>query len=1157
MKNRFLQLVIISLKFSCYIFIIQMIFMTSITASDASAQLKSVKEVYIMAKFNNTSIAEVFKGIEAQTNFKFHYFQKDLKKGLKVDFEYDQITVADILYKMSAIANIKFRQLNSNIAVSKIISPFDKTLAVIEAISISGKVTDETGEGLAGVSVIIKNTTQGTITDVEGYYQLEVSEESTLVFSFIGYKTQEIQIGNNTTLDVLMSVDAQTLSEIVVTAFGTSTRDAFTGSADVISSEDLELRTVTSPIAAIEGTATGVQIIAASGQPGSSPGIIIRGVGTLNGSSSPLFIVDGVQFEGGLTTLNQDDIESMTVLKDAASTALYGARAANGVVIITTKKGKMGSPIKINVSSQYGVVSNGIGNFEAVSPGDYYELMWEAYKNALSNDSDVTDPVAEASATIFNRLGYNPFNVANDQIIGTNGQLNPNASVKYKGLDWYDVLERKGSRANHSISISGGGDDHSLFFSTSYLEEKGYVIESDFDRLTTRLNADFNAKDWLTVGGSVNLTFSESHGPTGAGTGSIVNPFAFAKNMGSIYPVYIVDNDGNYALDAAGDRQFDYGEGHSEFGIQSRPESPGRHALAEAIFNEELDRSNSYGVRFYAEFKILEGLTTKISYGQDLQGYINKSYENNIVGDGAPTGRYGETRFLRVVKNFSQVLNFDRTLMNVHNINVTLGHENFDRNYSENNALANTQTAEGIFEFANFSVPSSLGGYTSDKNIEGYFARLNYNFDDKYYLSASVRRDGSSVFQKDSRWGIFYSVGASWRIDQEEFMNSVSFIDRLKLRASFGQVGNDNLGDFYLSQPRYSLTSNAGAPAIFWSDLGNNALEWETAESYDVALEFSVLDNLIDGSVEYYKKNSTELLYNVPIALSNGLNEIPQNIGTMFNSGIEIGLTGHIIKTNDFNWDLTVQASTLKNKITDIPSPFVSGSKRWAEGRSRYDFYIYQSAGVDPATGDALYYMYENDEVTGDRIPVLDTVGMHQTTNDWDDAGRAYAEESSIPDLIGSVQNSLSYKGISLGFMFTFSQGGKILDNGYSAMMHEGEYGASLHVDALNAWKAPGDITSVPRLENGNSDQVQTQSTRFLTDASYLALRNVNLSYTFNDVITDKIGVDNLRVFVSGENLFIKTERKGLNPQYSLAGTSTGRDYNPSRIISFGINVSL
>jgi hypothetical protein len=338
--------------------------------------------------------------------------------------------------------------------------------------------------------------------------------------------------------------------------------------------------------------------------------------------------------------------------------------------------------------------------------------------------------------------------------------------------------------------------------------------------------------------------------------------------------------------------------------------------------------------------------------------------------------------------------------------------------------------------------------------------------------------------------------------------------------------------------------------------LGNAALTWETLENYDVALEFALFDNIIDGTIEYYRRNSTDLLYNVPIALSNGLNSIPDNIADMYNSGIEVSLTGNILRNpSGFNWSLTALATTLNNEITKIPDPFQNGSKRWDVGRSRYDFYIYHSAGVDPDTGDQLYYMFEDNPDTGNGEPLLDGEGNHMTTTDWGDAGRAFTGDSSIPDLIGSVTSTLSYNGFVLNILFTYSQGGKILDNGYSAMMSSGDYGESHHIDQLNAWKQPGDITTVPRLENANADQVQTQSTRFLTDASFTSLRNVNLSYAFNQSVLDRIGVRDLSLFVSGENLWFSSARQGLNPQYNLAGTGSGNDYRPNRIVSLGVNL--
>ena len=1014
--------------------------------------------------------------------------------------------------------------------------------------TITGTVTDDTGP-LPGVSIVIKGTQSGTETDFNGNYSISANTGDILVFSFVGMKTQQKTVGAANVIDVLLVAD-NILEEVIVTAYGTSTKEAFTGSADVIGAADLALRTVTSPIAAIEGRATGVQFISSSGQPGSSPGIVIRGVGTLNGSSDPLYIVDGMQYEGSLNTINQDDIESFTILKDAASTSLYGSRAANGVVLITTKSGTKGD-IKVAASTTYGLVDRGIPAYDEVTPGQYYETMWEALRNSSAGGGDP----AFASANIYNSLGYNPFDVPNDQIVGTDGSLNPSANLIYKSLDWYEVMEQTGVRKSYSVNVAGGGDKHKVFFSASYLDEEGYVVKTNFNRLTTRLNADFEANDWIKLGGSANISVSESEGPTSAGSGSIVNPFGFAKGIGSIYPVYVNDLQGNIVLDAAGRPVFDSGEGFPEYNIGSRPTNQGRHALQELLLNDERTRNNTYGFRFYADFKILDGLNFRLNYGRDINEGLAKEYENNIIGDAQPTGRYAENRSRREVENFNQILTYAKSFNDVHNIDITAGHESFDRQFSSNNGLAIEQVAEGIYEFDNFSTPVRLGGSTTNKTIEGYFVRANYNFDKKYYISASARRDGSSVFSTDARWGNFYSVGASWRIDQEDFMADVSFIDRLKLRASYGQVGNDDLLDFFISQPRYGLTSNAGSPAIIWSDIGNAELQWETVESFDVALEFVLFNKFLDGSLEYYKKNSSDLLYDLPIALSNGLNSFPSNIADMFNSGFELGLTAHLVENDNFRWDFTLQASTFKNEITSLPDPFVNGSKRWEEGRSRFDFYLLHTAGVDPATGDQLFLMFELD-ADGNSIPVLDGSGVQETTNDWTETERAYTDDNTIPDVLGSVSNSFNYKGFSLDVLVTYGIGGKFLDNGYSAMMHSGSFGRSYHPDILNSWRQPGDITDVPRLQAGTSDLVRSQSTRFLTDASFWTLKNVNLGYSFDNTIAEKLGVDNLRLSVSGENLFLKSKRTGLDPQYNLAGTPSGIDFNPSRIFTFGLNVS-
>ncbi|MCU4157813.1 SusC/RagA family TonB-linked outer membrane protein [Carboxylicivirga sp. A043] len=1039
--------------------------------------------------------------------------------------------------------------------------------ALAQTTNVTGTVTDAAdGSPIPGVSVFVKGTTIGTVTTPDGTYTLAVpNDATTIVFSFVGMTTQEVAYTGQSTVNAVMQSDAVDVGEVMVVAYGTTTKEAFTGSAAVVGAKELETRAVTSAVQAIEGNATGVQVMSASGQPGSSPAIIIRGVGTLNGSTAPLYIVDGAQYEGGLSNINPEDIESMTILKDANSTALYGSRAANGVVVITTKSGKKrDGGLRVNVSASLGTLTQAVPNYDEVSPGEYYELMWEGYKNSLiDGGASAGDAAIQASAEIADRLAYNPFNVPDDQIVGTDGVLNPNAQVITKGLDWYDALSRTGQREQYSINVSGGNDKYDVYFSTSYLDEKGYVINSDYDRLTTFLKANFQPKKWLKLGGSANLTMSETAGPASRGT-SYANPFFFAKSIGSIYPVWVTDPaTGDYILDEAGERIYDLGEGYPEYGVKGRPTLVGRHTIAETLWNSDISKLNNLSTRYYADFFIIDGLKATLSYSIDVQDYINKEYENNIVGDGAPSGRYSEDRYRRTTETFYQMLSYNKRFDSGHNFDVTIGHESFDRHYSENSGMKNTQTASGIYEFDNFSQVSNLSGYSSDKRTEGYFARANYNYNDKYYISGSVRRDGSSVFNKDVRWGNFFSLGGSWRLDQETFIQDITFIDKLKLRASFGQVGQDNLGDFYISQPRYALYSNAGEPGIYWSDLGNNALTWETSESWDAALEFALFDRKIDGSIEYWNRTSSDLLYNVPLAPSNGLSEGPANIATMVNDGIEISIKGNLLRTTDFNWDLTVTASTLNSEITKIPDPVVTGSKRWAEGRSRYEYFIYDYAGVDPANGDALYYNWkevldeETELGTGKFEKEVDeTTGEFVTYNDYNDVGKGYTGETSQPDLYGSIINDLSYKGFNLNFMFTYGIGGKILDYGYANMMHEGEYGESMHPDLLNGWRQPGDVTNVPRMENGDPTLLQTMSTRFLTDASYFAVKNVNLSYTFRQAWVKNAGIGHLKVFLVGENLFLKSKRTGLNPQYNLAGTPDGYDYNPSRVFSVGVNVS-
>lgn len=1022
--------------------------------------------------------------------------------------------------------------------------------------SISGTVTSaEDGSTIPGVSIIVKGTTLGTITNIDGAYNLEVPEDAqTLVFSFVGMKSIESPISGSV-VHAVMDADILGLDEVMVVAYGTAKKTSLTGSAAVIGEKEIESRSVSSLAQILTGSTTGIQTTAGSGQPGSSPSIRIRGVGTLNTSAAPLYILDGAQYEGNISSINPGDIASMTILKDASSTALYGSRAANGVIIITTKKGSKGSEsMKITLKAQGGVIDQAIPYYDAVNSKDYYELQGEAFAQARfqsGNAPNIGESRAYAYKEIYSQLRYNPFvGTPNDQILGSDGKINPNAKVGFPDLDWYKPAEQTGYRQNYDLSLSGGSKKASYFYSMSYLDERGYVIKSDYERFNTRLTADFDVKDWLQIGTSIygSLVTSDT-GSSNSATYS--NPFRNARMTAPIYPVYLVDQaTGDYILDGAGEKQYDDG------GLYSRPINSGRNAIAELNWNSDDYKRNNVGNRTFARFIIIDGLTATINIGADIQNYHYKGFENAEIGDGAPTGRMDEVRYTRSTINFNQLVNYEKTFNEVHNFSALVGHESYSRNYTRQRGFKNQFIVSGIYELNNFVNTSTNTSYTTNKTTEGYLARLKYNYDNKYYIEGSYRRDGSSAFAQDVRWGNFYSVGGSWRISQEQFISSVNWIDNLKLRASYGEVGNDAIGN-YGYQALYDTYPNASSPGIRWNTVGNTALTWEVSKTFDVAVDFAFVERL-RGSIEWYNRKSDDLLYSMPLSPSMGLLEQPRNIAAIVNSGVEINLDGDVISTNDFRWNLSLMGSTVKNEITSIPEPFVDGSKRWSEGHSVYDFWLRKFYDVDPEDGATRFHVWEDvedeaGEATGETMLGYDENGDPVLTKDADDAGYGYVGASAFPDLQGSIGNNFTFKGFTLNVLLTYSLGGQMLDGIYQGMLGS-TAGESYHPDVQNSWMNPGDVTDFPRLQYANSDLYAT-SDYFLISSDYLNIRNVTLSYDFSKKLMDNWGMGQLSVFVTGENLYLFTAREGLNPTYNFSGTQSVFAYNPSRSIMFGFSL--
>lgn len=1038
---------------------------------------------------------------------------------------------------------------------------------------ISGKViSGEDNLGLPGVSVTIQGTNNMVQTDNSGNYTITVpSGAKALIFKSIGFETREINLSASNTLNVTLSMSNNDLNEVIVVAYGTVKKASNVGSAAQINADQFDKKPMSNALNALVGAAPGVQTTAASGAPGSSPDIRIRGFASVSASNSAIYVVDGVIYDSGIANINPDDIESISVLKDASTTALYGSRGANGVVMVTTKKGKKGQTnFSANVSK--GVISRGLKEYDRVDAKTYYPLMWEVYRNSLQYGSlkipgDVASSIASGLTTnyggktyvgIYDLLGtYNPFNVASNQIVDVNGRLNPSAQLLYADdLDWEKALQEGGGkkRENYSMNYDAATDKSDMFASFGYTNEEGYIARSGLKRFTGRVNVNSQVTKWLRTGFNINAVYSKSlNDATGGGGSTIINPFYSSRFIAPIYPVYLHDKvTGAYILDEKGEKQFDSGD-------QGRTFLNGRHPIWENSLNKDETIRGAFGGRTYATVTILPYLSATTNISFDLQDNHGRSFDNPIIGDGAPAGRTTHSFNRSTSYTWNQILNFDKSF-GKHNINALVGHENYAL---KTNALSGSKSAiivDGIYELPNFASITSVTSSENNATVESYFSRINYDFDQKYMFSVSARRDGNSKFYQGVRWANFWSLGGGYNIERESFFN-VKWVDLLKLRVSYGQVGNSGSISNYAYQALYALgRNNATQPGFTQSAMENLDLTWETQKSFDLGVDFSLYKGRLSGSIEYYNKVTDGLIFPVPLPYSAGgiVNsspyyfEIDQNIGNLSNKGLEVSLTGRIVKSKDFNYSATLNVTTLKNQITKMPDlqPLIrssDGLKAYKVGHSIYDFYLREFAGVEPETGNA---MYKTNIITAN----TKVVGADTLTHVISEANYRFIGPSAIPDLYGSFMNNFSYKNFSLGVQFVYQVGGKVYDSNYQSLMHGGNYGTNMHVDALKRWQKPGDVSAVSRFDNGDVTNQTGTSSRYLIDASYLQLNNVTLNYAFRENALKAIGAKGASIYVSGDNLALFNKRQGMNSVGSFTG-SVSNSYNFNRVLVVGAKV--
>lgn len=1044
-----------------------------------------------------------------------------------------------------------------------------------QQITVTGNVTDASdGTGVPYASVHLKGTMTGVSADPQGSYSITVPSDGVLVFSSIGYLTIERQVAGQKTLSVALEPDAQMLDETIVVAFGTSTKESFTGSAAVVGESEIARVQSSDVTRALDGVVAGVQMTTSTGTLGSSPSIRIRGIGTISGSvdKEPLFVVDGVPFSGDLNNLNPSDIESMTVLKDAASNALYGARGANGVIMITTKKAK-GRGATVTLDAKLGWNTKALRSYETISdPAQYYEMHYKALYNYYVDKQGMSQ--ADAGTLASERvagpvrnggLGYQVFTVPQGEaFIGPDGKVNPRATlgnaVSHNGKDyllipddWMKEAYRQSLRQEYNLSVAGGVDKASFLASFGYLNNKGIIDGADMYRYTARLKADFQAKEWLKVGANVSYTnydYNNGNGEEGS-AGSVGNVFGFAASMAPIYPVYIRDASGNIMTDSRGLLMYDFGDGKNAGMV--RPNAPNANALRLITLDRNISEGNAFTGTAYAEVKFLRDFKFTFNVGTGVDGVRHTSMNNMYYGQFATNGgtlyKEHERRFY---VNLQQLLNYNRTFAGVHNVDVLLGHETYSRNTETVSAYKTNMFSIDNLELGGAVIDGQQAGSSrAEYNNEGYFIRAQYDYADRVFVSGSYRRDASSRFHKDRRWGDFWSAGAGWVINHEPWFKAY-WVDLLKLKASIGSQGNDGIPD-YLYVDTYEISNNEGDVAVAFRTKGNPDITWETNLNFNTGVDFELFNGRVGGSVEYFYRKTKDMLFFFNVPLSLGYSGYYDNIGDMRNSGIEVALDAVLLQRKNVVWDVNANLTHYTNKITMLPEEhkkmevegfrgYQSGGRYYGEGLPIYTFYMPRYAGVEADTGLPMWYQEKN----GERV----------TTTVYSDA-TDYLCGDPTPDIYGGFGTSVSFYGFDASVQFTYSVGGLTYDSGYAALMTPpgSSTGSNIHKNMLQAWTPDDTDSSIPRFQYLD-ENIAAQSDRFLTDASYLNFQSAQIGYTLPRKITDKFKVSRLRVYVLCDNIFYWSSRQGLDPRYSFTGTTNYAVNSPVRTLSGGVNIT-
>ena len=1068
--------------------------------------------------------------------------------------------------------------------IISLLASLTATVAMAQEINVSGTVIDySNGEPVPYASVHLEGTMTGTSTDGDGNYSIRLPHGGNLVFSSIGYITVKEAVNASMVLNIVMEPDTEHLEETIVVAYGTATKSSFTGSASMIGAETIESRVSTDVTAALAGTTPGVQIISSSGDPAAGGGTIrIRGIGSMSASNAPLYIVDGMPYDGSIADINPADVESMSILKDASASAIYGARGANGVVLITTKRASGSSDSKIRFDAKWGSNSRLIPQYDVITdPAQYYETHYRMmYNSQVYAGKSPSEAYAYADANLFNHnnggLGYQVYTIPDGQkFIGEDFKLNPSAVLGYSDGeyyyipdDWYGLTFSDSFRQEYNLSVSGAKDKLNYYGSIGYLNDGGIVSNSDYQRYTARINVDYQAKPWMKVTSSMSYAHSDSQTASYSSSyGSSSNIFYVTNMMGPIYPLYVRDASGQIMTEN-GMKVYDSNQ--TNF---IRPAFVGN-----AVRDNEVNRKKTYTDFITGKW----GVTLTPVQGLSLSANIGLTNDNSRYnalysrfGSQSSTDGLAYVSHDRTFAVNNQYLAEYKTDFggSGHNLNVLAGYEMYKLKEQflegQNDHLFNPL----VGELGNADGVSSrqTSSYTADYMTQGFLARIQYEYGNKYFASASYRRDGSSRFAPGHRWGNFGSVGAAWLISNEGFMSGAGWISMLKIKASYGVQGNDDLypgsnyaRKFYPYADNYTHSYNE-TTGEYSTDLaykGNEDLTWESSHSFNAGVDFEFFGSRLNGSAEYFSRKTVDLLYSkdVPLSAGNPTGYYPVNVGSIVNNGFELTLEGILINTSEMQWSLNMNLSHYRNKILSL-DPSVSeegikgGNYIYKIGGSLYEAYMRKYAGVNPENGKAQWYR-----------KVLDKdgawTGESEITETFADASQ-YELGSVLPKLYGGFGTTFKAYGFDLSAQFSFQLGGRYYDGTYQALMHTSSgIGTAWHKDALDSWSETNKDSDIPRLD-GDTSVGQTAVSNYLISSNYLSVNNITLGYTFPESVTSYLKISGLRIYVAGDNLAVKSARKGVDPRYSMglgsltsgSGLNSG-SYSAMRTITGGITLT-